>query len=350
MALILLVDIQIPSTSPPREREKPRLSYRVSDLVNKYGPSSSSEERPTSPISPRPTGAMSRQASPSTERLRSSPKLDRRQIGPEPPSPTTQRVSSEHVFPAVQSRTRTYSQTTPQSGAYAAEDLMAARRRHIEELEELEFREQTHALRERERQIEMQTLELERERLRILTLGVGARAAGERPVGMRAHSQHSYSTTNLVQPRANGSAADLPIRPTSQYGEPLMVAASNSSGSSNSTGLQTDHAPYCGCQACASAQYAPPNRVSETTLAAKAEKPKGWMRRLSMPVVGNAFSSGQKGNVVNSLGGHNGAGVRGYGVPSEDGRLLSQATLERDATGGISNVTSRSRKLSFGRR
>lgn len=243
----------------------------------------------------------------------------------------------------------------PQGGAYASEDPLAARRRHIEELEELEFREQSHALRERERQIEMQTLELERERLRILTLGVGARTGGERAVNVRPHSQHSYSTTNLVQPRANGSAADLPIRPISQYGEPLMVAASHSSGSSNSTGRATDHAPYCGCQRCASASYASPGRISETTLAAKAEKPKGWIRRLSMPVVSNAFSSGndsKKGNGAITMGGYNGGAMRGYGVPSEDGRLIPRASFERDATGGISNVTSnsRSRKLSFGRR
>lgn len=333
------------------------MSYRVSDLVTKYAPSSS-EEHSTSPISPRHTGAMQRQVSPSTERLRSSPKLERRQLGPEPPSPSAQRMPSaaaETSSPAIQSRPRTYSQTTPQGGAYASEDPLAARRRHIEELEELEFREQAHALRERERQIEMQTLELERERLRILTLGVGARGAGERAVNVRPHSQHSYSTTNLVQPRANGSAADLPIRPTSQYGEPLMVAASHSSGSSNSTGRATDHAPYCGCQKCASASYASPGRISETTLAAKAEKPKGWIRRLSMPVVSNAFSSGndsKKGNGAITMGGHNGGAMRGYGVPSEDGRLIPRASFERDATGGISNVTSnsRSRKLSFGRR
>ena len=75
------------------------------------------------------------------------------------------------------------------------------------------------------------------------------------------------------------------------------------------------------------------------------------MRRLSMPVVGAAFHN-------SSVGSGSGASVdskKGVKstvnmvVPTEDG-VIVRRSFERDASGGISNVAVRPRKLSFGRR
>ena len=224
-----------------------------------------------------------------------------------------------------------------------------ARRRRIAELEELERREQAHVLRLRERELEQRTFEIQREREqlqeyrarpRVNSVVNGVKGTVQLPA--RPHSQYSYSTTNLPNPRTP-TATEAPSRPVSQYGElapPMQPQASASSSSVSIPRPPQDHAPYCGCYACSAAQYsAAPRAQPQPTTDAKPEKPKGWIRRLSMPV-GNAFTSDPKSN--------KGISNKGIGLLPDDPMLRMKPSFERDATGGISNV--RPRKLSFGRR
>jgi hypothetical protein len=64
--------------------------------------------------------------------------------------------------------------------------------------------------------------------------------------------------------------------------------------------LTADHAEFCGCDTCSASKYRirnPPSphdmRPPEPPITLRPEKPKGWIRRLSMPV-GNAFSLDSK--------------------------------------------------------
>lgn len=300
-------------------------------------------DQPPSPISPRATGRNS----PITDRSRASPILERR-----PPAPV---VLDSAEQPLVRSEREVLSPVAPRSQAAQGnqgilEDEITARRRRIQELEELERREQAHALRLRERELEHQAFEIQRERERLQGYGgrprVNSTTTGVIGVGSlpaRPHSQYSYSTTHLPNPRGP-TATEIPSRPVSQYGELMPPAHSQASASSSSVSIprpSADHAPYCGCYACSAAQYSVPSQAQpQSSAAAKTEKPKGWIRRLSMPV-GNAFSSDSKSNkgiVYN----------KGNVVLPDDGVLKMKPSFERDATGGISNV--RPRKLSFGRR
>lgn len=271
-----------------------------------------------------------------------------------------------HKLPSISS-------TSAPSVQSPTTEQIAARRRRIEELEELELREQAHALRERERQVELRAFDLERERERLRVLSAAttvpittapapapamATVIPRVPHG-RPYSQngYSYSASHLALPRAtplvsssSSGAGDAPRpRPTSQYGsEPFPRTQSSPASTATSTPSPIpqppiDHAPYCGCYACSAAQYRQPPS-SQPQLPTRVEKPKSWMRRLSMPVVGGAFSSDSKKPAL--VGG-------GLAPPRYEqvngGQLNARRSFEQDATGGISNVT-RSRKLSFTRR
>ncbi len=162
-------------------------------------------------------------------------------------------------------------------------DELALRRQRIEELEELERRERALELRARERE----ALQRERDEMQ------------------RNRTFDGYAS-DLLQNRTLP-----PQRPQSQVLQPKqpnrLPAISLTSGRSHSATsllppgtLATNaaqrvpkdvHLPDCQCPACTVARYA------ETPLSARLrpqgrEKSKGgWMRRLSMPVVSNAFSS-----------------------------------------------------------
>lgn len=162
------------------------------------------------------------------------------------------------------------------------------RRQRIEELEDLERRERALELRARQREFEARQRE-RAETLRSRAIDGYASDTSHPNNPFLAHrlrsqvslesqphassltSGRSYSTTSLLPPG--------PSTPTNPVGQ---------------RAIQDIHLPDCQCPACTVAQYA------EKPLAARPrtqerEKPKGgWMRRLSMPVVGNAFSSEAK--------------------------------------------------------
>ncbi|KAI0759588.1 hypothetical protein BD413DRAFT_596358 [Trametes elegans] len=305
-----------PSSPPPRDL--PRLPNSVSSLAHRYEPTAGSSN-----------GSRQATGSPTQERARVG--IDNYARMPEPASASATRYSSVPPTPTTEE--------------------IALRRQRIEELEELELREREHELRMKEREIESRAREIERERQQILTArggrndgyasdssrgAVGARTSTtQRPTvhtlpGSRYPSSYSQSATNLVPP---SSAQVLSSRqPSSQPSTPIAQPE--------------DHAPYCGCESCSASKYksrdAFPRRDSRPTEPPphlRPEKPKGgWIRRLSMPVVSNAFSLDSKKNASNVgiAGGHgHGHGYRNsLAFTEEDGRLHT------DVTGGIRNRSS----------
>ncbi|RPD54309.1 hypothetical protein L226DRAFT_280656 [Lentinus tigrinus ALCF2SS1-7] len=299
-----------PSSPPPRSpppRELPRLPISVSNLANRYEPTSGS-----------PT------------RGRRRPSVEAYSRMPEPSSMT---ASSRYS-------------TTPQT---PSADELAVRRQRIEELE---LREREHELRLKEREIEQRARELERERLQLLnarggTGGTAARSDGYVNDGTRATGGPRVSTTqrptiDTLQSRYpssySQSATHLVPPPSSQ----AVSRQPSSQPSSPASQQPTDHASCCGCEACSASKYrATPSspratRPPEPPIMLRPEKPRGgWIRRLSMPVMGNAFSLDSKKN------GSNTALAGGYrnslAFAEEDGRLQ---TLQTDVTGGIRNRSS----------
>ncbi|EMD33318.1 hypothetical protein CERSUDRAFT_126091 [Gelatoporia subvermispora B] len=308
-----------PASQPPKD--VPRLPTSVTAIATKY-------EAPATPSSPpRP-----RAVSPGEERRRLS--LDTRA--------RNQDASSADRNAPVASNTKYTS--SPTSSPFA--DELSLRRQRIEELEELDIREQELQLRMKEREIEQRALELERDRLRLLgTRGTRTAADGYTSDSARSgtarhgppavpHPQaryHSYSlsTTHLVPPSSASSAQSSAqrVHPSSQPPSPSPLYR------------PADHAPYCGCDACSASQYksaarkpSPRDlRPPEAPPALRPEKPKGWIRRLSMPVMGGAFSLDSKKGVSNA-GIAGGPGYRSsLALTEEDGRF------QADYTGGISN-------------
>ncbi|KAF8968174.1 hypothetical protein BDZ97DRAFT_1755568 [Flammula alnicola] len=193
---------------------------------------------------------------------------------------------------------------------------------------------------------------------------------------LRQKSQYSYSATHLVPPVT--SASNTPSSVTQPLASPRRSqdvqppsprpraepqyeshvrdrypdhAEYNSNTSSTNT---SGHASNCGCESCSVSKY----RASGTSgldqrqphqrVDSKPEKPKGWMRRLSMPV-GNAFGldSSKKHQSNNSASGATtnfglGSGI-GYtpaggsrSIFSMDGRKNASTTaLNSRASDGI---------------
>ncbi|KAI0749964.1 hypothetical protein C8Q80DRAFT_1100838 [Daedaleopsis nitida] len=295
-----------PSSPPPKSpppRELPRLPTSVSNLANRY-----------EPVGGMPNVTHQQTGSPTRERTRPSMEHSRM---PEPSSTTATTATASRYSAAP-------------SGPSTEE--IAVRRQRIEELEELELREREHELRMKEREIEQRARELERERLHLLSarsgpngslVNDGTRATGgpristtQRPsmdnLGSRYPSSYSQSTTQLVPP----SSQAVSRQPSSQPSSPA-----------------NDHAPYCGCESCSASKYKSNSRGPvESPVMLRPEKPRGgWIRRLSMPVVGNAFSLDSKKN-GSTTGIAGGPGYRNsMAFTGEDGRL------QTDLSGGIRN-------------
>ncbi|TFK47745.1 hypothetical protein OE88DRAFT_1665358 [Heliocybe sulcata] len=250
-----------PASPPPRD--VPRLPLSVSDLASKYQ-SQGDERTPTSPV-PRP-----RPMSPPAERAMSY-------AG----------ESGRYRMPDAGIRERTM--TMISEGRPQEMDEFARRRQRVEELE---LREKELVLREKERELEERTLALERDRARVL--GSRGDYFGERPQYDAPRTalphRYSYSTTHLAAP-----------------GSPQHPQQQSSTSRSRPTTPTKDHAPYCGCDRCSASKYRAPDatpsprdlRPPEQPITLRPEKSKGWIRRLSMPVVvgkGNGFSLDSKKN------------------------------------------------------
>ncbi|TFY62184.1 hypothetical protein EVJ58_g4025 [Rhodofomes roseus] len=303
---------RIPEQPTSPRKEVPKLPTNVSKIANRY---QSNDTSPTSPRLPPP-----------------SPTGDRRRLSMDVPRNSTQPFPTDRRTSGVTST----SYATNTMTSIPMSDDIALRRQRIAELEDLEIREQELELRRKEREIEQRAKVLEEERARILNArrpdsGYGSDAARSGMTDRLSmsqqsdaystssarprYTQHSYSSAALDQPR--------PARPSSsQPASPLYQPAS-------------DHAPYCGCETCSASKYTSrdtsPSPIHVRPIQLRPEKPKGWIRRLSMPVMGNAFSLDSKKG-ISSAGIAGGPGFRSsLALPEEDG------VIRRDVTGGVRN-------------
>ncbi|KAG9314963.1 hypothetical protein JVU11DRAFT_4072 [Chiua virens] len=204
------------------------------------------------------------------------------------------------------------------------------RRQRIEELTELELKEKEYELRQRERDLDQRTRDFERDRRHFLSSRPDPTTAADGPKGPRTspfqHKRGSQSVTHVNLPSSTNSSGGLST---------TAARPSTSHSPSRSPVLPPkDHAPFCGCDACSVSKYktsdaapSPRNlRPPEPPILLRPEKPKGWIRRLSMPSVNVAFSLDAKKNAsALSL-------KAGLPLPAENGRLRKRSFEQ-----GISN-------------
>jgi hypothetical protein len=272
--------VDTPSQGP---KDVPRLPLSVSEIASRYQP----VDEPMSP------------------RWATSPTVDR--FPPDTP-------------------TRTSARDLP-----IEENEIRRRKQRIEELAELELKEKEYELRQRERELNQRARDFERDRLHFLHSRPEPGNASDGPKGPRnspfQHKRGSKSVTHI----------NLPSTTSSSGVSPSLTRPSTSHSPTRSPLLPPkDHAPFCGCDTCSVSKYketdACPSprdlRPPESPILLRPEKPKGWIRRLSMPSVNMAFSlDGKKNASAISL-------KAGLPLPAENGRLRKRSYEQ-----GISNRT-----------
>ncbi|KAF8896308.1 hypothetical protein BD779DRAFT_1495123 [Infundibulicybe gibba] len=336
------------SSSPP-PRDIPRLPLSVNDLASRYQPIDG----------------------PSSPRIRTSPTAVKRN-----PSLTSVQTSPQQNHNPQTSRYDNKPKPSlPISVETTAPDDEAARRRRnrLNELAvEFELKDKERQLRERENEVELRARELERDRARLMNsrdsnvynnepdpaqlpqaqgrprnlsfqqhrpqpqYDDGASSQGPHNASGRPQSHYSYSTTHLPLPGQQHT--QYAPNPNSRSHPPSPRDPTYPTQSPSSTSA---HAPYCGCDSCSISKYrSPPTlnpsshdlRPPEKPISLRPEKPKGWMRRLSMPVsVGNAFSLDSKKSSAGIMGGKGISSSGGGGLFSLDGRRNGSTTGLRSA-------------------
>ncbi|EIW83971.1 hypothetical protein CONPUDRAFT_163222 [Coniophora puteana RWD-64-598 SS2] len=278
----------------------------------------------------------------------------RYQPADEPTSPRKGRP-----FPMAEQQTPTSTgETSVRSWTRDRDAVEEELQRRKQQLAQLELQEKEFELRQRERELEQRTRALEQDRQQFFLdgrdEGIGAdtpranQSNNPRSVGPYRHRRNSQSTSVLVNSGNNSNK--FPVMgsgshsaSSSQLAPPPSDQASMQSHSPTRSsqpptpslsplgGPVKDHAPFCGCDLCSASKYQAANpapsphdlRPPEPPIQLRPEKPKGWIRRLSMPSVAGALSMDSKKNVsVSSL------------LPMENGRLR-----KRSFDQGISNRT-----------
>ena len=208
------------------------------------------------------------------------------------------------------------------------ENEIRRRKQRMEELTELELKEKEYDLRQRERELNQRARDFERERRQFLNSRPEPGNTTDGPKGPRnspfQHKRGSQSVTHINIPSTTSSSGVSP-RPSTSHSptrsQPLPAK---------------DHAPFCGCDTCSVSKYKMTDvcpsprdlRPPEPPIVLRPERPKGWIRRLSMPSVNVAFSLDAKKNAsAISL-------KAGLPLPAENGRLR-----KRSYDQGISNRT-----------
>ncbi|KAI0084117.1 hypothetical protein BDY19DRAFT_997965 [Irpex rosettiformis] len=307
-----------PASPPPKDI--PRLPLSVSNLATRYEAVAETQDRrqeAKSPIEDRRLSTDVRHGMPQGRE-----------------SPVTQRS----VMPSPQLPSSSYSSASPG----LTDDEIARRRDRKRELEVLDFCEKEHELRLQEREIQSCSRELEKDGKRLLMTRT---YRSDHPTQAREDSQNlveSPSSSPIFPSRYPFpmSANQLRTQPTPgpAIGQRLASAQSSSSQSSSPSVYHppTNHPDTCGCEVCSVAKYntrpstsptsttglrPPDGSVSFSDAPIKIEKPKGWIRRLSMP----AFSSDSKKGIssANYMSGGEGLHRNSLAVPDEDGRLRS---------------------------
>ncbi|KAF8274841.1 hypothetical protein EI94DRAFT_1713173 [Lactarius quietus] len=242
-----------PSSPPPRDI--PRLPLSVATIATKYQSENNNE----------PTVSAGRQTrSPTND-------LPQRSRDPGPSSPHPQQPQQ---FPLV----------TPGRTETLTDDL-ERRRQRIEELEELERRENALELRAREREFTA------RQRERAVTLRSGALD------GYASDASRSSKSPFAHRHRSQASLQSQPHTPTlsSNYSySTTSLLPPGPSGPAMQRVTKDGHRPDCQCPACTVARYSEKPLTAQPRPQGREKSKGGWMRRLSMPVVGNAFSSESK--------------------------------------------------------
>ncbi|KAF9223788.1 hypothetical protein BS17DRAFT_733582 [Gyrodon lividus] len=251
----------------------------------------------------------------------------------EPMSP--RRIASPIVdrFPLpVETPTR---QTTRDKDKSIDDNELRRRKQRIEELAELELKEKEYEFRQRERELDQRTRYFERDRLQFLTARPDLNNTTDGPKGPRNSSFHhkrgSQSVSHLNTPSSTSTLMTSPPLP-----RPSTSHSPTRSQPSTAPLPTKDHAPFCGCGTCSVSKYKSADvapsphdlRPPEPPFLLRPEKPKGWIRRLSMPSVNAAFSLDAKKNAsAISL-------KAGLPLPTENGRLRKRSFEQ-----GISNRT-----------
>lgn len=204
-----------------------------------------------------------------------------------------------------------------------------------------------------ERDIRRRELDLEQSRVN-LAKNEGGYDRQRRPSSQQQQPTSASSPPNRPQPSPSTRHLGAPPSPLQQRNEQLASRSSNQSLVSN---LQdVDHAPYCGCDRCSASKYGHAGNITpsphdlrppDKPFNLRPEKPKGWMRRLSMPV-GNAFSQKSSSNLgisstsygtsksggIFSLDGRKNGSVVSFA--QEDGRLGGRRSYDPEALGNRS--------------
>ncbi|KAJ7104096.1 hypothetical protein B0H15DRAFT_808473 [Mycena belliarum] len=340
------------ASSPP-PKDIPRLPLSVSDLATRYQPMDAG------PVSPR-NGAVSPPVPSSRTPLPASP--DRYAGARHAEGAFGDRNTPGGYNPAW-SPMPSPSTSRPTAEEDAARRRNQPREQRIDEAAELEFLEKEKALRDKEREIGLraQELEVERANLRNARVGENQQDAWETsspmpPLRPRERKTSFRNVSPLPRPQSQLEPRSPPpsnvgnnhaySHSTTHLVPPSQSPSSPRSSTSSADGARAkDHAPYCGCETCSVAQYKSasnrspsPNdlRPPEKPFSLRPEKPKGWIRRLSMPAVGNAFSLDKKSTgKMYSLDGNkrnaNGSATTLRTV-HEDGRL-GQGRRSYDASG-----------------
>lgn len=122
--------------------------------------------------------------------------------------------------------------------------------------------------------------------------GPGVQPQASSPTHAISRVRYSYSTTQLVSPTSPSPPSSFPNHPYAQ---------SQSQSPSRSQVSNLDHAAFCGCATCSASKYKTRSvtptpydlRPPEPPISLRPEKPKGWIRRITVPV-GHAFSLDSK--------------------------------------------------------
>lgn len=289
----------------------------------------------------------------------------------------------ERVSPSVRTEEERRYHTAQQDAHKVMEKELHARER------ELERRTKEHELQAREQDLEMRTRELERERARLQSMrdvNVDPFAAvrpRERRTSLRHQLQRPLSQMELsdgpagaqsdpnARQKAYGAGAGTQLAPPPPLSPVKPLAASPkrvqhsplpsprlAHSPAPLSAASTGHASNCGCETCSVSKYAGVGVQQQQTqhqrVDSKPDKPRSWMRRLSMPV-GTAFGldSAKRNSNQNqaSNGGLPGGGTTnfslgagvgntsmgGRGLFSLDGKKNASTTALSSRTGDVSD-------------
>lgn len=180
------------------------------------------------------------------------------------------------------------------------EEDIRRRRQNIEQLAGLELKEKEYHLRQHERELDQKTCDFGHDRMHFLDAQGDLISTSDTPKSPRAtlfqHRRGSQSTSHLV-PLLNSTS-------------PQQRESQSPSRSQPSSPLPAKgHAPFCGCDTCSVAKYIAKYKMPEVSpspydlrppeppILPRSEQPRSWIRRLSMPAVGAAFSLDAKKNM-----------------------------------------------------